>query len=335
MKVVFFHRKPFPYNYSMEVLFEAVRKKLEGKIDYSVVICPHFSQGILDRIKNILAARKHQGDINHITGDVNYVNYLFDTQKTILTIHDLGYLRDISWLKRKVMQWIWLTIPVRKSAAVTVISESTRQDLLRYVSCDPAKIRVIPNFISDAFQFVPREFRQEKPTLLQIGTKFNKNLPRLIQALEGIPCRLEIVGPLTPTLIAQLEDRKIDYHQSTNLSNEEIVQKYTDCDVLTFVSTLEGFGVPIIEAQTIGRPVLTSNLSSMPEVAGEGACLIDPFDPQDIRAGLLKIIQDPHYRRDLVRKGRKNIKRFNANRIAHMYLDLYYELSGISPPKKP
>lgn len=74
----------------------------------------------------------------------------------------------------------------------------------------------------------------------------------------------------------------MSYKVYCNLSNEEIKKKYEDCDILTLVSTYEGFGMPIIEANRVGRPVITSNILSMPEVAGEAACLVNPFDIENI-----------------------------------------------------
>jgi len=105
-----------------------------------------------------------------------------------------------------------------------------------------------------------------------------------------------------------------------------MVQQYVDADILTFVSTYEGFGMPIVEANVVGRPVLTSNISSMPEVAGDAACLVDPFDVNSIREGLLKIIQDDNYRNNLIEKGKVNAQRFNPSFIAKMYLDIYKKI---------
>ena len=82
----------------------------------------------------------------------------------------------------------------------------------------------------------------------------------------------------------------MSYKVYCNLSNEEIKKKYEDCDILTLVSTYEGFGMPIIEANRVGRPVITSNILSMPEVAGEAACLVNPFDIENIN--FLRIIND-------------------------------------------
>jgi glycosyltransferase involved in cell wall biosynthesis len=96
--------------------------------------------------------------------------------------------------------------------------------------------------------------------------------------------------------------------------------------MLVFPSVYEGFGLPIMEAQLTGRPVLTSNLSPMKEVAGKGAMLTDPYDPQSIRAGIIKIIDDDVFREQMVQDGFENVKRFDPDIVAGQYASLYEEL---------
>ena len=119
---------------------------------------------------------------------------------------------------------------------------------------------------------------------------------------------------------------KIEYSSAANLSVDEMVKEYINCDLCTFVSTYEGFGLPIVEAQATGRPVVTSNILSMPEVAGEAACLVDPFNVSSIRAGILKVINDSVYRDWLVQCGFENVKRFRPETIAKQYINVYREL---------
>lgn len=98
--------------------------------------------------------------------------------------------------------------------------------------------------------------------------------------------------------------------------------------MLCFVSLYEGFGMPIIEAQATGRPVVTSNLGAMAEVAGRGAHLVDPEESGSIRQGVVKILEDGAYREQLVEKGLKNVKRFRAETVAGQYMALYSDISG-------
>jgi glycosyltransferase involved in cell wall biosynthesis len=110
------------------------------------------------------------------------------------------------------------------------------------------------------------------------------------------------------------------------LSEQEVIQKYIACDILVFVSFFEGFGLPIIEANAVERVVVTSNISSMPEIAGDAACLVDPYDIPSIRNGIIKVIENDSFREKLIENGRKNKARFTAEHIASQYYHLYKQL---------
>jgi glycosyltransferase involved in cell wall biosynthesis len=86
--------------------------------------------------------------------------------------------------------------------------------------------------------------------------------------------------------------------------------------------------MPIIEAQLVGKPVITSNIDPMPWVAGEGACLVDPLDVSSIKKGLVKVLEDQGYRDSLVKAGLENVQRFDPHKIARMYEDVYKEVGG-------
>ena len=117
------------------------------------------------------------------------------------------------------------------------------------------------------------------------------------------PCRLDIIGRLTERQRQALEDNSISYTEQWDLSDQEMIQRYRDCDMVMFASTYEGFGMPIVEGNATGRPVVTSNICSMPEVAGAAACLVDPFDCSSIRRGVLRVINDAEYRNHLISQG--------------------------------
>ena len=85
----------------------------------------------------------------------------------------------------------------------------------------------------------------------------------------------------------------------------------------------EGFGVPILEANALGRPVITSTTTAMPEVAGEGAVLVDPYKPEEIRQAVQRLIEDDAFRMDLVKKGYQNVQRFKPEMVAAKYEELY------------
>jgi glycosyltransferase involved in cell wall biosynthesis len=177
--------------------------------------------------------------------------------------------------------------------------------------------------VSEEFKHVPKSFNVENPRILQIGTRVNKNLERVVEALEGIKCELSIIGRLSSRQCELLIEKNLKYSNSFDLTREQLVQHYQNCDVVVFASTYEGFGLPIVEANAVGRPVVTSNLWSMPEIAGDAACLVDPFEVESIRAGVRRVLEDETYRNALVRTGLENAKRFQVKTIAEQYANLY------------
>jgi len=324
MEVVFFHRKPRPNkNFSVEILFEQIRHHLPSDVQSKVHIAKYYSSGFLKRIYIALEAIFNQEEINHVTGDINFVAILLKKRRTVLTFLDVGLMNHPNPLARKVLQWFWIQLPAKRAAYITTISASTKNELLKYVKIDKKKIKVIYVPVSGDLHFNPKKFNENCPVILQIGTKENKNVNRLVTALTGLSCKLEIVGELNESQIEHLKVNKISYTNSINLSSQELASKYKEADIVTLVSTYEGFGMPIVEAQIVGRPVVTSDLLSMPEVAGDGALLVDPFDPVDIREAILKIIHNEGLRADLIRKGRENADRFSADRVANQYYELY------------
>ena len=102
--IVYFHRRPMPGNFSMENLFHDLREEMNKAVGIRVEECPQFSCGIVARLKNILWARKRQGLVNHITGDVNYIALLMDPSRTILTIHDCVNLERLTGFRRWILK---------------------------------------------------------------------------------------------------------------------------------------------------------------------------------------------------------------------------------------
>ncbi|ASB50971.1 glycosyltransferase family 4 protein [Alkalitalea saponilacus] len=328
MQITYFQRKPYDFHYSIEKLFDTIRTYLPEEIRFSVVTCPYHSLGITTRIKNILFAYRNKGEINHITGDIHYLSLSLPVTNTINTFHDFTFLRTSNKLKYAFLKLFWVTIPVKRSSIVTVISETTKRELIQLTGCAEEKIKVIPNIIPSHFVPVPKQFNSHKPIILHIGTTPNKNTERLFEAIKNIHCQLLIVGKLSKEHQDLLQKYDIDYTNYFKISEEQLTSLYQQCDILSFCSLNEGFGMPILEAQATGRPVVTSNISSMPEVAGEGACYVNPFDVNDIRKGILSVINDDTYRETLITNGLKNTKRFQPKEVAAQYVAIYEEISN-------
>ncbi|WP_439883009.1 glycosyltransferase family 4 protein [Pontibacter sp. MBLB2868] len=325
MKVAFFFRKPTANFFSIEVLFNTIISNLKG-VSASSVYLPYKSAAQpFQLLRNCLYAFRRQDQINHITGDVNYLALALPKTNTILTLHDVESLQSRNKYKNALLQFLWLKAPVKRVKYVTVVSEHSKRQILATCSVPADKVVVIPNCVSfTSADYKPKDSIDKKcPVLLQVGTKQNKNLENLVRALKDIPCKLIIIGSLSDAQQALLKESRITYRNYSSLSYDKVVELYYEADIVTFVSVYEGFGLPILEANALGRPVITSNCTAMPEVAGEGALLVDPSDPGEIRLGIIKLVQEDKFRNDLVAAGYKNSQRFRADVVAAQYEALY------------
>lgn len=333
--VSFFFRKPCEGSFSIESIFGRLCDAMpEQGVIANRRTLPWYSRGVIDRLRSILWVRQQQGNVNHVTGDVHFITCGLDPKRTVLTIHDLTVLSFYRGFKRRLLKLFWYDIPLRRCAVVTTPSEQVRQHLLD--ECPAARsvrIVAIPNAVEPVFVPAPKPFCAERPRVLHVGTKPHKNLERLIQALVGIPCTLHVIGELSESQIRLLKKHAIEFESQSGLSEAQVYQTYCNCDLVSFASLAEGFGMPIIEAQCVERPVITSNCSCMPEVAGQGACLVDPLNVDSIRQGVVRIINDAQYRNALIEAGRLNRTRFDAKVIAGQFASLYREIhtSRMSP----
>jgi len=124
----------------------------------------------------------------------------------------------------------------------------------------------------------------------------------------------------------------IPFENSVNLTDAAVLRAYAESDLVTFVSLAEGFGLPIIEANAIGRPVVTSDIRPMSDIAGNSACLVNPHDVRSIRSGLERVLTDDRYREELVERGFRNAARFTPETVAQQYMEVYNEL--VNPLEK-
>lgn len=322
-------RHRLPQYHSIEELFQSIRTQLQEIVPSSWLELPCTGAKPWQIINNLLAVRPRKNTIYHITGDVHYMGIRLG-KRAILTIHDVRSVNNQrGLLKRLYIKCFWFWLPALRVRNITVISEFTKQELLQIIPFKKRDIRVIYNPVNPVFQFSEKPFNTTKPKVLLMGTKLNKNLERIFEALEGLPCELMIVGALNAAQLALLNSLKLNYNNKVKLTVADIYDCYLECDMLCFPSLYEGFGMPIIEAQAVGRPVMTSNLGAMKEVAGDGACLVDPYNVTSIRDGIIKLWQDATYRSALVQNGLKNVRRFSIDNIALQYQQLYEQMAAL------
>lgn len=325
MNIAFFFRKPTASFYSIETLFGTIINSLQRSSAKKVYLPYPTATGPVAILKNCLFARARQAQVNHITGEVYYIALAMSRKKTVLTIHDIDSLKRSNRIKSLFIHLFWLYLPVRRAKFVTVVSEYSKERLLAATGIAAEKVVVIPNCVSFSEEdFRPKaHLNKAAPVLLQVGTKKNKNLPKVIEAIKGLPCKLLILGKLTEEHLQLLESDGVSFENYFGLDHAAVVDLYYRADILLFVSTFEGFGMPILEANALGRAVITSNITSMPEVAGEAAVLVDPYRASEIRAAVERLVVDDSYRNGLVAAGLKNVQRFRPEAVAAKYEALY------------
>jgi glycosyltransferase involved in cell wall biosynthesis len=322
MKIALIFRKQKPHFFSIEKVFNTVFEEIEHQIDIEKIFLPGEKASFRCILQNLFFLFSIKASVYHITGEVYYAAYILPRKKTIVTIHDCNYALGKSF-KGRLIKYLFLQIPVRRSDYVVTISEKTKEEAIQLTGCKPSKVIVINNPIDKRFTHVPRVYNVEKPVVLQVGTRWNKNFDRVATALIGITCQFKIIGALTDEQISFLKTNNIEYFNYQNLTDLQLLKQYQEADLLVFVSLSEGFGLPIVEAQAVGRPVITSNLRPMCDVAGDAAMLVDPNDISAIRTGILKIMQDDNYRKDLITRGLKNAAKYRTDIISAQYLTLY------------
>lgn len=265
---------------------------------------------------------------------------LIHPRASVVTVHDLGYIHYPEAHKpgdRRYLDWStrW---NARQAAAVLADSEATRADLVRAYGACEAKIHVVYLGRDESLKQVTNPLRLASMRarydlaqryLLYVGTlQPRKNLERVVQAFERLCDRPELAD-LQLVLAGQkgwLYDSLFQQVARAGLSERVIFPGYIPDDDLpgllsaatafVYPSLYEGFGIPVLEAGGCGVPVITSNTSSLPEVAGDAALLVDPHDVDAIADAMYRVVTDPALAAELARRGRENVKRFSWEKCA-------------------
>jgi len=315
-------------NFSLEIFYNELYKELAKSVNVRIIKVPFKNKGIFGRICNIVFCFLNQTDINHVVGDITYCSLLMRKKNLVITILDCVSLYGKNDLKKAFLKYFLFKMPTKRASKVITISDATKLDIEKFLNRKINNSITIPVTVSSTFfsKNIKKSDSKFNNRFLMIGTAPNKNIERVSQALEGISGELQIIGKLNKSQKNQLLDSRIKFTEySSPLTEKEVVDIYRLTDILIFPSTLEGFGMPIIEANLIGVCVLTSNISSMPYVSNNAAMLVDPFDVMSIRRGILKIVNDDGYRKSLIINGFRNASRFKINKIANQHKELYFK----------
>lgn len=327
MNIHFFDRQFVPKRISIEKVFSVVKSELIKK-NYSVSSFDN-PFPLSKMLQAMWFFRKNQGDINHITGDIHWACLLLNSNRTVLTIHDnVGAEAYSSTLKNKLYRLIWIYLPLWKLKYVTVISQKTKDELLKYYPAAAKKIRVIHNPLTA--ELYRRGVTDKKAADIQsllVGTRSNKNIERVLIATSDLTCKIVIVGETDDVQKQLINESNAEISVRSFISDAELNNIYRSSDILVFPSLYEGFGMPIIEAQAAGCAVITSGIEPMNSVAADAALFVDPLDTKAIEMQIKLLINDLNLRRDLVEKGYANAKRFLPEEITQQYINLYKEIA--------
>ena len=326
LSLTYYFRAPGQKNLSIEGIFQTMSACLKSELD----VTEHYFTNKLSRIQNTLAAAQYASTINHITGDIHYVALGLRGKVNILTIHDFGHYEATmaNTLKHLFYKTFWFDLPLKHVQHVTVVSEFTKQKLIKYTRFPANKVTVIPNPVKKVFTHSPKAKANSIPKILMVGSGKHKNLNNLIEACIGLSCHIDIVGWPESALIEKLNQNKISYTLHQGITDEQLNERYSECDMLYFASFHEGFGMPIIEAQWVGRPVITSNIGAMIELAKDTAYIVDPHKPEEIKNAITALATNDALYQQYAEKGRANAMPYAYQQIARQYLQLYKNVAS-------
>lgn len=315
---------------------------------------PNFSVRRLPRPTPIVRApvalavelRRRPIDLLH----VQYTAPPFCPVPVVTTIHDLAFEHHPETFTRRGSWQMKLTVrrTARRAARVATVSEFSREDLLRTYRLPPEKVVVTYNGVEPRFQPIPEDPREAAlvrerwgiagPYILALGSlQPRKNLPRLIRAYGSLRRRypqlnhqlviagrdLWLAGEIHRQVAEEPWARQIV--RTGYVPEEALPALYRNADLLVYPSFFEGFGLPPIEAMACGVPVVTSRVGSLPEVCGEAAAWIDPFDEGSIERAMFDVLTSPARQASMRAAGLEQARRFDWQETARRTLALYRE----------
>jgi glycosyltransferase involved in cell wall biosynthesis len=319
------------------LLGENLRPVAETSANYSVI----------EQIRIPLALKREGVTLFHAP---HYVLPPLVPCRSVVTIHDCIHLMFPQYLPgRLALGYARASIfaAARRATRVLTVSESSKRDILRFVDIKPEKIDVIYNAYDDRFGVEPREedvgrvrerYQLHDEFVLYAGNvKPHKNLERLIEAFHLVRRRgldhlnLVLIGDEISRYAALR--RAVHRHQLHKyvrflgyMPEATLAVMYRLAGVFVFPSLYEGFGLPPLEAMASGTPVVTSNVSSLPEVAGDAAVLVDPYDPHAIANGIYQVLADDQLRRDLRARGSARARQFSWEQSVRRVREIYGEV---------
>jgi glycosyltransferase involved in cell wall biosynthesis len=288
----------------------------------------------------------------HLFHSPHYVLPPLTPCKSVVTIHDCIHLRFPQYLPNRLgyayaRSFLWFA--THRSNRIVTVSEASKRDILEYFRVPAEKIDVIYNGIDERFGNPPPEedvvrvrerYQLDGPFILYAGNiKPHKNIGRLIEAFHMLrtkgtefdSVKLVIIGDeIAKYASLRHAVHRYKLHKHVRffgfVPSTTLAILYRLAAVFVFPSLYEGFGLPPLEAMASGTPVITSNVSSLPEVVGDAAVLIDPLQPEEIADALRRVLSDANLRADLRQRGLARARQFSWERSVHRVREIYGEV---------
>lgn len=244
----------------------------------------------------------------------------------VTTVHDFTYEYFRSGISKQIHCWQKYQA-IRKADAIVCISENTKQDLMKFLpDVDEKKISIIYNGVSNDYHVMNDKVKEYEDCILFVGSRQDyKNFEFVVDTIVNTPFRLLICGGVLLEKEKNFIEAKLGserYIHVCHPSNQQLNRIYNSVYCLAYPSSYEGFGIPVIEAQRTGCPVIAFNCSSIPEIIGETPLLINHLSQKDF-SNALKLIDSAQQREEIIRNGLANSQRFSWTKMAQEYESLY------------
>jgi glycosyltransferase involved in cell wall biosynthesis len=303
-----------------------------------------------EQVGIVLAGSREKVDLLHCP---YWTNPIWSPWPTVVTVHDViqFVLPEYAWRKISRAYFGLVSAGARRANALITVSESSKRDIVKILGLAPERIHVIGNAVDsslypvrDAWQLkAVRERYGIAPRFILYfgGFDLRKNVPRIIEAYSRLPdplrkeYQLVIAGryqhlghPLYPDPRATVAALGLDANVvfTGQIREQDKAPLYSAATIFVFPSLYEGFGMPVLEAMACGTPVVTSNLSALPEVAGEAGLLVNPYEPAAISDGMVELLESQARREDLSRRGLERARGFNWRQVAEQTVRVYKQI---------
>lgn len=259
---------------------------------------------------------------------INFANMapIFYTNK-ITSIHDIAFVKfpvGFSW-KFKTIYKILIPLVIKTSRRIITISEFSKKEIMDYYKVDSKKIEVIQNGIDK--RFVKKDRKLDEQYILGVSSlDYRKNFKSLIDAylkISNPSLKLYIIGEQNSTFQTMDIQNHANIHFLGRVSDEELIQYYSDAALFVYPSFYEGFGFPPLEAMACETPVVTSNATSIPEVCDDAAVYCDPNSIDDIKSKIELVLSDEALQKELMVKGLERVRMFSWEKSAEKHMKLF------------